>query len=150
MWLSGNVGEGDHRSWDDCRRYGFVAAGGGRKWRDQLQKLQPGNKIYAYQKGMGYVGLGEVVAEAVPAKDFTVRETGTPILAADLTQPGLGRNRDDPDTCEWLVAVRWTQTVSVSESYTRPGIFANQNIVCRLRDPETLAFLAEKLGPPAL
>ena len=59
-----NVGEGEHRSWDDCRRYGFVAAGGGRKWSDRLQKLQPGNNIYAYQKKSGYVGLGEVVAKA--------------------------------------------------------------------------------------
>ena len=52
--------------------------------------------------------------------------------------------------CEWLVAVRWIQTVPASEAYTRQGIFANQNIVCRLRDPATLAFLAEKLGPAAL
>ena len=140
-----NVGEGDHRSWDDCRRYGFVAAGDGRQWIYSLQKLQPGNKIYAYQKGRGYVGLGTVVAEAVPAKDFTVRETGTPILDADLMQPDLRHNRDDPDTCEWLVAVSWIQTVSVSEAYTFQGIFANQNIVCRLRNPATLAFLAEKL-----
>ena len=145
-----NVGEGDHRSWDDFRRYGFVVAGGGRQYSDPLRKLQPGNKLYAYQKGRGYVGLGEVVAKAVPAKDFTVRGTRTPILDADLTQPGLSRNRDDPGTCEWLVAVRWIQTVSVSEAYTRQGIFANQNIVCRLRDPATLAFLAEKLGPAAL
>ena len=145
-----NVGEGDHRSWDDFRRYSFVAAGGGRRYRDSLRKLQPGNKIYAYQKSRGYVGLGEVVAKAVPAKDFTVSETGMPILDADLTQPGLRRNRDDPDTCEWLVAVRWIQTVSVSEACTRPGIFANQNIVCRLRDPATLAFLADRLGSAAL
>ena len=51
-----NVGEGDHRSWDDFRRYGFVAAGGGRQYSDPLRKLQPGNKLYAYQKGRGYVG----------------------------------------------------------------------------------------------
>ncbi len=145
-----NVGEGEHRNWDDCRRYGFVAAGGGRRWSEQLHRLQPGNKIYAYQKRSGYVGLGEVVAEAVPANDFTVRETGTPILDADLTQPGLTQNRDDPETCEWLVAVRWIQTVSVSEAYMRRGIFAKQHIVCRLRDPATLAFLAEKLGTATL
>ena len=141
-----NVGEGEHRNWDDCRRYGFVAAGGGRQWSRQLLRLRPGNKIYAYQKQSGYVGLGEVLAEAVPATDFMVRGTGTRILDADLIQPGLARNRDDPETCEWLVAVRWIKTVSVSEAYMRPGIFANQNIVCRLRDPTTLGFLAEHLG----
>ena len=71
------------------RRYGFVSAGGGPRWSSSLRKLQPGGKIYAYQKGRGYVGLGEVVAAAVPAKDFTVGETGTPILDEDLSQPGL-------------------------------------------------------------
>ena len=145
-----NVDEGDWRSWEDFRRYGFVSAGGGPRWISSLRKLQPGDKIYAYQKGRGYVGLGEVVAEAVPAKDFTVGEPGTPILDADLSQPGLSRNRDDPETCEWLAAVRWIQTVAVSEAYTMPRIFANQNVVCRLRDAATLAFLAEKLRPAAL
>ena len=145
-----NVDEGEHRSWDDFQQYGFVSSGGGRRWRDSLRKLQPGNKIYAYQKGRGYVGLGEVLAAAVPAKNFTVGDPGTPILDADLSQPGLSRNRDNPETCEWLAAVRWIQTVSVSEAYTRPGIFANQHVVCRLRDAATLAFLAETLGPVAL
>ena len=145
-----NVDEGEHRSWDDFQQYGFVSAGGGRRWRDSLRKLQPGDKIYAYQKGRGYVGLGEVLAAAVPAKDFTVGDPGTPILDANLRQPGLSRNRDDPETCEWLAAVRWIQTVSVSEAYTRPGVFANQHVMCRLRDAATLAFLAEKLGPATL
>ena len=47
-----------------------------------------------YQKGAGYVGLGEVVAKAVPVKDFKIGETGT-ILDAELDQPGLKKNSDD-------------------------------------------------------
>lgn len=144
-----NVDEGNSRSWDDFRQYGFISAGGGHRYSDSLRKLQPGDKIYAYQKGRGYVGLGEVLAGAVPAKDFTVGDPPTPILEENLSQPGLGRNRDDPETCEWLAAVKWIQTVSVSEAYTMTGIFANQHVVCRLRDAETLAFLAEKFGEAA-
>ena len=143
-----NVAEGNSRSWEDLRRYGFVSAGGGHKWSSSLRKLQPGDRIYAYQKGAGYVGLGEIVAEAVPVKDFKVGETGT-ILDAKLSQPGLKHNCDDPEKCEWLAAVRWIQTVSVSDAYTKPGIFANQNVVCRLRDAATLDFLAENIGPAA-
>ena len=101
-----------------------------------------------YQKGAGYVGLGEVVAKAVPVKDFKIGETGT-ILDAELDQPGLKKNSDDAKKCEWLAAVRWIQTVSVSDAYTMPGIFANQNVVCRLRDAATLTFLKETLGPAA-
>ena len=48
-----NVDEGDARSWDDFTRFGFVSAGGGRRYSNALKKLQPGNKIYAYQKGKG-------------------------------------------------------------------------------------------------
>ena len=143
-----NVAEGNSRSWEDLRRYGFVSAGGGHKWSSSLRKLQPGDKIYAYQKGAGYVGLGEVVAKAVPVKDFKIGETGT-ILDAELDQPGLKKNSDDAKKCEWLAAVRWIQTVSVSDAYTMPGIFANQNVVCRLRDAATLTFLEETLGPAA-
>lgn len=30
-----NVGEGSHRSWDDCRKYGFLSAGGEKaRWRN--------------------------------------------------------------------------------------------------------------------
>ena len=47
-----NVDEGDWRSWEDFRRYGFVSAGGGPRWSSSLRKLQPGDKIYAYQKGL--------------------------------------------------------------------------------------------------
>ena len=71
-------------------------------------------------------------------------DTGTPILDAKLSQPGKGRNRDDPEYCEWLAAVRWINTVSVSEAYSMDGIFTNQHVVCKLRDPRTLAFLEEK------
>ena len=71
-----NVGERAHRNWEDCRRYGFVAPGGGRKWCDPLHKLQPGNRIYAYQKRNGYVGPGEVAAKAIPAMGFMV---GNPV-----------------------------------------------------------------------
>ena len=48
-----NVGEGAHRNREDCRRYGFVAAGGGRKWSDPLQKLQPGIQDLCIPEGQG-------------------------------------------------------------------------------------------------
>src|SRR5207244_3477666 len=65
-----NVGENEHRNWEDCVKYGFLAAGG-RPSTDQLAKLAPGSKVFAYMKGLGYVGYGKVLREACPVKDFT-------------------------------------------------------------------------------
>ena len=42
------------------RRYGFVAAGGGKYYSDFLRKLTPDDRLCAYQKQYGYVGFGIV------------------------------------------------------------------------------------------
>ena len=86
-----NVGEGPHRSWEDMRLYGFIAAGGGEKYSGPLQRLQPGEPFVAYQKQAGYVGYGKVSAPAVMARDFAT-EHG-PLLDQSLAQPGLARER---------------------------------------------------------
>ena len=37
-----NVGEGPTRTWEDCREYGFMAAGQGVKYRDSIKRLNRG------------------------------------------------------------------------------------------------------------
>ena len=64
-----NVGEGEHRSWEDCRTHGFHRAGQGPKYSQPMKKLRAGDKVFAYMKGLGYVGYGEVTKEAAMAKD---------------------------------------------------------------------------------
>jgi hypothetical protein len=84
LWFV-NVGEDEHkrRSWEDYTKYGFIAAGGGRFYSKRLSQLSPGDEIYAYQKGVGYVGHGIVTSEeAVMAKDFMV--DGKPLLELPL------------------------------------------------------------------
>ena len=49
----------DDGTWDDCRRYGLVAAGGGPRYIDPLKKLGPGDKVYVNQRQYGYVGFGK-------------------------------------------------------------------------------------------
>ncbi len=44
---------------------------------------------------------------------------------------------------EYLVAVEWEKTFPLSEAKTFTGAFANQNIVCKLRDTATIEFLQE-------
>ena len=56
-----NVGEGEHRNWDDCREYGFLGAGQGEKYSRPLRKLKKNDPVFAYVKGKGYVGYGHVI-----------------------------------------------------------------------------------------
>ena len=65
-----NTGEdpnGD-RSWDDCWKYGFISSGGNSKFQSHARSLKVGDRVLAYLKRHGYVGIGEVIAEAVPEK----------------------------------------------------------------------------------
>jgi hypothetical protein len=132
------------RSWEDCRRFGFVAAGHGRKYSDQLRKLNVGDRIYAYLPERGYVGSGTVTHAVVKAKDFRV--DGKPLLELELRQPNLARDADDDKLAEYVVGVKWDRTFPESESKRFAGAFSNQHIVCKLRDETTLQFLRQHFG----
>lgn len=143
LWYA-NVGEGPHRAWEDMRRYGFLAAGGGKTYSGPLLRLDVGATVYAYQSGRGYVGVGRVTGPATMARDAVVN--GVPLLSLPLVQPGLNRDMDDPETAEYVVMVEWHKTVPLTEAKTFLGAFANQNVVCKLRHPETIEFLHREFG----
>ncbi len=139
-----NAGEGEHRSWEDMRRYGFVAAGGGEKWSGPLRRLSVGDPIAVYQKGAGYVGYGKVAAPVVMACDF-ITKSG-PLLEQLLAQPNFAHDHDDSDRAEYAVGVDWIKTVPIAEAIKFDGMFANQNIVCKLREPRTIEVLKDRLS----
>lgn len=141
-----NVGEGEHRNWDDNRKYGYVGAGQAEKYSRPLRHLKVGDKIFAYMKGIGYVGYGEVTREASPISEFIVDAFGKPLLDLPLSAPRAWENKDSPENSEWAVGVRWLKDVSREEAKTFKGAFANQNIVCKLRDPKTLDFLRSEFA----
>ena len=141
-----NVGEGIHRNWSDNVKFGYIGAGQGKRYSSALKKLDVGDKIYAYIKGKGYVGIGEVTSPATMIRDFVVEESGTPLLEAGLTAPEADTNTDNEDLAEWAVGIRWIKTVEKEKAETFAGVFANQNVVCKLRDPQTLRFVKEKFG----
>lgn len=136
-----NVGESEHRNWDDNRRYGFVSAGQGEKYSKPLRKLGLGDKIFAYMKGVGYVGYGEVTTLAVPITEFTPAGSDQTLLQEPLAAPKAGENANDQAMAEWVVGVRWLKTYERSDARRFPGMFANQNIVCKLTDQQTLDFV---------
>lgn len=140
-----NVGEGETRNWDDNRRYGFISAGQGPQYSRSLQRLKPGDIIFAYFKGRGYVGYGEVTEPAVMIKDFMVEEEGKLLLELDLKAPKADQNANDPGYSEWVVGVNWFKTFLHEEAKTFRGVFANQNVVCKLRHEETVQFVKREV-----
>jgi hypothetical protein len=134
-----NAGEDHNRSWEDMRKYGFIGAGGGRFYSKRLDQLKVGDQVFAYQKKCGYIGYGHVAKEACLAKDFEI--DGVPLLSQPLIQPNLGHDQDNPEYAEYVVGVKWHKTYPLSDGKAFQGAFANQNIVCKLRDPATVQFL---------
>jgi hypothetical protein len=146
-----NAGEWpNYRNWEDMRNHGFIAAGRGRRFSNQLSRLSQGDKIFVYQAGAGYVGYGVVSStEPVTAKDF-ITEDGRSLddlrLDGRLKEPGILEYRDDPELSDYLVSVKWKKTFPKSEPERLEGGFANPAIVCKLRDPRTLDFLEKTFG----
>lgn len=141
-----NVGEGLHRTWEDNRKYGFIGAGQGKWYSDGLKRLAIGDKIYAYMKGLGYVGFGEVTHKAAMIKDFIVPEYNKSLLELDLKAERPHENSDDEELSEWIVGVKWIKTVPKEQNKTFVGVFANQNVVCKLRHEQTLRFVQKEFG----
>ena len=123
-----------------------AAWAGHAKWYSQaLKRLSAGDRIFAYQKGTGYIGHGEVIGPAQMIQDFIVEKEGKP-LSEFVRAPNATENLSDPDMAEWAIPVNLKKTFSLSYAKTFKAAFANQNIVCKLRHEETVSFLIREFG----
>jgi uncharacterized protein len=146
-----NVAEGKHRSWEDCRRFGFLAAGNGRNWSEQLDRLNPGDVVVAYlrrhaEEG-GYAGVGVVTARSVRVKDF--RFKGKPLAKSALVVPLLFNDADNPELAQYLVAIDWRKTFARSHAKFRhnAGLYTPQRVVASLADQSrTRRFVEQTFG----
>ncbi len=139
-----NAGLGEHRSWTDMRRYGFISAGGGDFYTKRLQQLSVGDEVFVYNKGNGYIGYGVVTSEAQPASEFMTPE-GL-LFDQPLAEPRLQRTGEPSENAEHVVGIDWRKTVEINQAKWFKGGFANQNIVCKLRDEATVDFLLTEFG----
>ncbi len=143
-----SLGEGEHRTWADCQRYGFISGGQGKWYSQTLKLLFPGSRVFVNIPKTGYVGVGIVKEPAVPVKDFKVIVDGReiPILNAPVDAPNMAENANDLDLCEYLVRVEWIKTVPRSQAYWEKGLFAIQHTACRLTNRFTLERLTQHFG----
>ena len=143
-----SLGDGPHRRWEDCIRYGFICGGGGKWYSQTLSLLFPGARVFVNIPGTGYVGVGKVQGKSVAITEFRVRHEGQeiPILKAPLDAPSLAEHSRDPDNYEYFVPVEWVQTLPKEQAYWEKGLFAVQHTACRLRNQFTLERLAQRFG----
>lgn len=137
-----NFGPDEYRNWEDARKYGFVSGGFGVRYRQAMERLEPGNRIWVKAAGdsgySGYVGVGIVEDAAVSVDQFMVkneRGESVPILQAPLKCEEMGHSLGDKDNMEWLVRVKWLKTVPLDRAFSESGYFGNQNCVAQPRDP---------------
>lgn len=140
-WFA-NVGVDDKRDWAVCRKHGFISAGGGQAYSGPLHKLQLGARIAAYINGKGYVGIGTVTKTAEPADEFVLSDNRRLVVVA----PAIRGTRED-EKGEHVIGIKWAASVPhQDEAKTFKGVFANPNVVCKLRHAPTLEFLRQQFG----
>lgn len=134
------------RSWDDALKYGFVSAGGGEWYSRTLKNLVPGARIFVHIPKTGYVGVGTVTgpAEVFDRVQLTINGVGQ--LLKDQPLQGEYRYGMGEDLAEWVVPVDWVHTVPREEAFWKPGMFANQNSVTKLRQQFTIDQVSREFG----
>ena len=140
LFVNTGITDDNSRDWKLNREYSFISAGGGTRWINAIKKLKKGDRIFALIKGKGYVGYGIVEEEAVIVKQYQVN--GRQIVE-ELPEDHPWRESKDAFKDEWLVRVKWMKTFDEDEAKWFKGAFANQNVVCKLRDQNTFNFLID-------
>lgn len=134
------------RSWDDAREYGFVSAGGGEWYSRTLKNLVPGARIFVHIPKTGYVGVGTVTGPAEVFDRVQLTINGVEQLLKDQPLRGNYHHGEGENFAEWVVPVEWIHQVPREEAFWKPGMFANQNSVTKLRQQFTIDQVSREFG----
>jgi hypothetical protein len=142
-----NIGEGDHRNWDDCRKYNFISAGQNwKKWGSRISALRPDDILCGYLSGHGYVGVARVLEGACPATSF--RFNGKLLSSLHVIQPEMFTVPSDPMDGEFVLKVEWI--VSRERNKAIGGdlsVWRSRSMLASLESqPETLHFLEKEFS----
>lgn len=142
-----NIGQGPHRQWSDCRKFGFISAGQGPQWARAMRGFNEGDIFAAYLKGKGFVGIGRITQRAKPIREVKIK--GRPLVTLPLECRNMADNIDNNEKCEYVALVDWIKAVSADEAKLRrkSGIYTTTHIRASLdNQPETKAFLEKEFG----
>ena len=141
-----NVGEGDNRCWEDCRKFGYMSAGQHPKYSDPIRSLEEGDIVAAYLKGCGYVGIGRVTNKATRANSFKIN--GKLLSQHDLKMSNIYMNADNENS-EFMVKVDWIKSVNREDAKwkSRNKLFSSQLVKASLENqPQTIEFLESEFA----
>ena len=142
-----NVGEGVHRNWDDYRKYGFISAGQGERWRDAMLGFYPGDVFAAYLKRHGFVGIGRILTSARMIRD--VRINGKRLLDLTLRCGRMSENCDNVDRSEYVCLAKWLRKLPRGKAVWRskPKLYTTTHVRASLEgQPDTVEFLEDRFG----
>jgi len=140
-----NVGECEHRNWDDYVRFSFISGGQAPRYRDAMLGFKKGDIIAAYLKGHGFVGVGQITQKAKPVRDVLI--DNKPLLQQDLECPNLADSSNSIENSEYVALVSWIASTSRSDARWKPksGLFTSQLVRASLdSQPETVKFLEQE------
>jgi uncharacterized protein len=138
-----NTGE-PYRSWDDCRTHGFLSTGHGLRYKKAALQLQTGDIVAAYWSRKGYVGIGRVTAEAVPARDFRIGHK--PLEKMKLKKTVICHDSDDLENCEYVIRVKWLVAKKPEEALWKHGLFRARQTQASLKNQPTLRYIEKEWG----
>jgi hypothetical protein len=143
-----SFGEGQHRNWEDARKYGFVSGGQGEWHSRTLGSLEKGKRVFVHIPTEGYVGYGIIRSEKTPVTEFQVEHDSETknILDVPLNATAMDENAGNKNEQEYLIGIDWEETRSRENAFWNTGMFANQNTACRFRDQDTLEQLYDEFG----
>lgn len=140
------------RNWEACYRYGFLSAGYGARFRDDICKLKKDHLVAAYTSKTGYVAMGRVKEEAVRIRDFRIQGRALHHFLTNpptLVQPGLFDREDDEKYSEYVVSIKWLTDLRdpLWFSRTHPAFFAPITTVTELTNEMTKVELFNYFNP---
>jgi uncharacterized protein len=142
-----NVGEGEHRNWDDYVQFGFISAGQGARWRDAMLGFNQGDVFAAYLKGRGFTGIGRIKTRAQMIRD--VRIGGKCILDLSLCCKLMSENSESAENSEYVCLVEWLKTVPRERAVWRskPKLYTTTHVRASLDgQPDSVSYLESQFG----
>ena len=126
-----SFGDGENRSWEDARKFGFITASGGAWYTQTLRMLNSEDRVWVNIPTKGYVGVGVVTGAPVTLEEFVVDVDGQEVLFSALSESEKYKTIGDVENQAVFVPVSWLAEVPLSGAVREIGFFGNQNTVAK-------------------